>query len=94
MDFEGAQGKAYWPKLPSSFGIGKSPKDLEAFLNARVSFETKDRRRRHGSSMHLAVLCGQWKLLEKLSSYGLSIDEKDSEQETPLMLSIQEVSGG
>lgn len=80
-----------WPKLPSTFGFGKTQKDLENFLNAKFSFETKDRRKRLGTSVHLAVISGNYQVLKNLMNYGLSIDEKDSEQETPLMLSIQQV---
>ncbi|ESO10535.1 hypothetical protein HELRODRAFT_167034 [Helobdella robusta] len=80
---------ASWPKLPS-FGFCKTQKDLDTFLNATVTFETKDRRRRTGTAIHLAVVNGRWQMLELLVSYGLSIDERDSEQETALMLAVQQ----
>ena len=79
-----------WPKLPS-FGFCKTQKDLEVFLRASVTFDTKDRRRRTGTAIHLAVVSGQWQTLEILTSHGLSVNDRDSEQETPLMLAVLQV---
>ena len=80
-----------WPRIPYTFGFGRTQRDLEIFLNAKAPFETKDRRKRLGTAVHLAVGAGKWEMLDSLASYGLCLDDKDSEQETPLMLAIQQV---